>query len=249
MQRIEGIGSQGFLLLAPTPAAEAVRGTILRAGAAPLPEDAYQVLRVEAGVPAPGAELTEDVTPLEAGLRRFCDDHKGCYTGQEIIARQITYDKVTDHLVEVPSCAGDSQSACAVRRLTRAKNRLGQQCGAQRGVGPAGCSGVRAACLQRFGHAGGGWKQRRAGGGGGGRAAVCGVVLVFWRRVYAPQTSEVPEDLGSRFTTVRILMIPTPPLPTYDLRHRIVGVDQLVPLLDGRQVPYVNLDNAASTPA
>ncbi|HEY6072351.1 MAG TPA: aminotransferase class V-fold PLP-dependent enzyme, partial [Anaerolineales bacterium] len=34
-----------------------------------------------------------------------------------------------------------------------------------------------------------------------------------------------------------------------DLRTEIVGVDQLVPLLDGRQVPYVNLDNAASTPA
>ena len=80
VQRIEGLGSQGFLLLAPTPAAQAVRAAILRAGAASLSEDAYQVLRVEAGVPAPGAELTEDVTPLEAGLRRFCDDHKGCYT-------------------------------------------------------------------------------------------------------------------------------------------------------------------------
>ncbi len=44
-------------------------------------------------------------------------------------------------------------------------------------------------------------------------------------------------------------MVPTPPVPTYDLRQRIVGVEQLVPLLDGQQVPYVNLDNAASTPA
>jgi selenocysteine lyase/cysteine desulfurase len=33
-----------------------------------------------------------------------------------------------------------------------------------------------------------------------------------------------------------------------DLRSKIVGVDQLVPLLDGTLVPYVNLDNAASTP-
>jgi len=33
-----------------------------------------------------------------------------------------------------------------------------------------------------------------------------------------------------------------------NLRERILGVDQLVPLLDGRLVPYVNLDNAASTP-
>ncbi len=32
------------------------------------------------------------------------------------------------------------------------------------------------------------------------------------------------------------------------LRHRILGVDTRVPLLDGTRVPYVNLDNAASTP-
>jgi selenocysteine lyase/cysteine desulfurase len=37
--------------------------------------------------------------------------------------------------------------------------------------------------------------------------------------------------------------------PTLNLRQRIVGHDQLVPLLDGSLVPYVNLDNAASTPA
>jgi selenocysteine lyase/cysteine desulfurase len=34
-----------------------------------------------------------------------------------------------------------------------------------------------------------------------------------------------------------------------NLRDRILGVDQLIPLLDGRLVPYVNLDNAASTPS
>jgi folate-binding protein YgfZ len=99
VQRHEGLGSDGFTLLAPSPAALAVKTALRRAGAVALDEDAYHVLRVEAGVPAPGFELTEQVNPLEAGLRRFCDDHKGCYTGQEIIARQITYDKVTTHLV------------------------------------------------------------------------------------------------------------------------------------------------------
>ena len=33
-----------------------------------------------------------------------------------------------------------------------------------------------------------------------------------------------------------------------DLRQRIVGLDRQTPLLDGTLVPYVNLDNAASTP-
>lgn len=36
---------------------------------------------------------------------------------------------------------------------------------------------------------------------------------------------------------------------TATLRARIVGHDRLVPLLDGTDVPYLNLDNAASTPA
>lgn len=40
----------------------------------------------------------------------------------------------------------------------------------------------------------------------------------------------------------------TIPTNTLNLRERIVGLDRDVPLLDGRLVPYVNLDNAASTP-
>jgi len=99
VQRHEGLGSAGYTLLAPAPAALAVKSALLQGGAVALHDDAYHTLRVEAGVPASGCELTEQVNPLEAGLRRFCDDHKGCYTGQEIIARQITYDKVTTHLV------------------------------------------------------------------------------------------------------------------------------------------------------
>lgn len=35
---------------------------------------------------------------------------------------------------------------------------------------------------------------------------------------------------------------------TLDLRNRIVGLDQQVPLINGRQVAYINFDNSASTP-
>jgi selenocysteine lyase/cysteine desulfurase len=37
--------------------------------------------------------------------------------------------------------------------------------------------------------------------------------------------------------------------PTFDLRPYIIGADQPVTLLDGSRAPYLNLDNAASTPA
>jgi folate-binding protein YgfZ len=59
----------------------------------------YQILRIEKGIPAAGHELVEDYTPLEINYRWAISDNKGCYTGQEVIARQINYDKVTRHLI------------------------------------------------------------------------------------------------------------------------------------------------------
>ena len=45
-------------------------------------------LRIEAGIPRWGAELTEETLPPEAGLDRTAIDyHKGCYIGQEVISR------------------------------------------------------------------------------------------------------------------------------------------------------------------
>lgn len=65
--------------------------------------EAYQARHVELGRPFPGQELTGEYNPLEAGLAWSCAENKGCYTGQEIIARQITYDKVTKTLVGLHS--------------------------------------------------------------------------------------------------------------------------------------------------
>ncbi len=44
------------------------------------------------------------------------------------------------------------------------------------------------------------------------------------------------------------MTVSSPATGRLQLRERIVGLERTVPLLDGRQVPYVNLDNAASTP-
>ncbi len=48
----------------------------------------FETLRVLAGVPAMGAELTEDTIPAEAGVvEQSVSFTKGCYTGQELVAR------------------------------------------------------------------------------------------------------------------------------------------------------------------
>jgi tRNA-modifying protein YgfZ len=72
---------------------------ILTATASALNEGQAEVRRVEKGIPAWGSELSDQVTPLEAGLRDALSDNKGCYTGQEVIARQLNYDKVTRRMV------------------------------------------------------------------------------------------------------------------------------------------------------
>jgi hypothetical protein len=69
------------------------------AGATPMGERVWEILRIERGLPIYGSELNENYNPWEAGLGRTIDMDKGCYIGQEVIARLDTYDKVKQHLV------------------------------------------------------------------------------------------------------------------------------------------------------
>jgi tRNA-modifying protein YgfZ len=59
-----------------------------------LDDAGYDRLRIEQGRPMPGFELTEDYNPLDAGLWNTISFNKGCYIGQETIARLDTYNGV-----------------------------------------------------------------------------------------------------------------------------------------------------------
>lgn len=59
-------------------------------------------LRIEAGR-AGDLEFTDANTPFEVGLGRYVSASKGCYTGQEVLARQVTYDKVARGLAQLSS--------------------------------------------------------------------------------------------------------------------------------------------------
>ena len=93
-----GLGLPGYTLLVPSDGAAAVWGAIAAAGAVPAGDRLWQQLRVQQGRPAPGAELTEDYNPLEAGLWQTISFDKGCYIGQETIARLNTYQGVKQQL-------------------------------------------------------------------------------------------------------------------------------------------------------
>ncbi|MCH7737618.1 MAG: aminomethyl transferase family protein [Chloroflexi bacterium] len=70
-------------------------------GATPLGSTAMDALRVNFGVPEYGPELGEPYNPLEAGLIGSVDFTKGCYIGQEVIARLDSYKKVQKYLVSL----------------------------------------------------------------------------------------------------------------------------------------------------
>jgi tRNA-modifying protein YgfZ len=78
---------------------EAVRDALLAAGAVAVGEDAAEVVRIEHGRPRWGLELDESVIPQEAGLNeRAVSFTKGCYVGQETVARLHYRGKPNRHL-------------------------------------------------------------------------------------------------------------------------------------------------------
>ena len=69
----------------------------------------FEELRIKLGVPEYGKELSEDYNPIEAGLLDHISFNKGCYIGQEVVARLNAYDKVQRKLVRL-TWSGDIDS-------------------------------------------------------------------------------------------------------------------------------------------
>lgn len=93
-----GLGSEGYTLIVPATGAPTVWAALRQAGAEPIGADLWDALRVEQGRPAADRELTEEHNPLESGLWGAVSFSKGCYIGQEIIARLDTYQKLKQQL-------------------------------------------------------------------------------------------------------------------------------------------------------
>lgn len=89
----------GFRLIAPVQQREQIMANLLESGILEINTDQSETMRVEMGLPAVQHELTAEYTPLEVGLQNAISDRKGCYTGQEVIARQMTHQRVTRQLV------------------------------------------------------------------------------------------------------------------------------------------------------
>jgi folate-binding protein YgfZ len=76
----------GYDLIVPSDRSGEVVEKIAAAGAIPIDADAWNILRVEAGLPLYGIDIDDTTTLPELGPRGISYD-KGCYIGQEVVAR------------------------------------------------------------------------------------------------------------------------------------------------------------------
>jgi folate-binding protein YgfZ len=98
--RVPDLGVEGFELFLPADAFDALWRVALDAGAEPAGLAAWEVARVEAGRPEWGLDIDDATIPQEANFDELhaISYTKGCYTGQEVVARVHFRGHVNRHL-------------------------------------------------------------------------------------------------------------------------------------------------------
>jgi folate-binding protein YgfZ len=97
-------GPMGFELVVPTAAFDAFEKAVFQSEFGPsvdrVSAEAIETLRIEAGIPWPGAEITDEYLPAETRqLERGVSYQKGCYLGQEVVERMRSRNVVARQLV------------------------------------------------------------------------------------------------------------------------------------------------------
>ena len=124
--RVRAVGSAlGADLLVPLADVAAARERLASAGVEAVSEEAAEILRVEAGIPRFGAEMTIETIPQEAGINeRAVSFTKGCYIGQETVARLHYKGKPNRHLRGL-RLSGGAATGDAINLGEREVGRIG----------------------------------------------------------------------------------------------------------------------------
>lgn len=105
LHRTDPIHGAGYFVMCQTDAAPALWSHLVASGLPVADEATFDLLRIESGRPRFGHELTLDYIPLEAGLWDDISFSKGCYIGQEIIARMESRGKLAKKLTRLHTAA------------------------------------------------------------------------------------------------------------------------------------------------
>ncbi|MGH7564932.1 MAG: YgfZ/GcvT domain-containing protein [Gemmatimonadota bacterium] len=121
-------GETGFHVWLEEDAAATGISALVEAGAMPGEPEAWDALQIEAGIAAYGSELGEETIPLEAPTENAISHTKGCYPGQEVIARLWARGRPARHLRGLrvdgeralpPGAMLDAEDKSGVARVTR----------------------------------------------------------------------------------------------------------------------------------
>jgi len=120
--------ANGIDLIAKSADADILRDTLTGAGAVEVGPKAAEVLRIETGTPRFGAEMSTETMPAEAGIVEHAVSFtKGCYIGQEPVARLHYKGRPNRHLrgleLSAPAMAGAS-----LRLGEKEVGRIGSAC-------------------------------------------------------------------------------------------------------------------------
>ncbi|RMG95747.1 MAG: folate-binding protein [Chloroflexi bacterium] len=112
LHRTDPVAGDGYFIMCAHTHQEKIRQQLQHTGLVEIDEPAFEYLRIESGLPRFGREITSDYIPLEANLWADVSFHKGCYIGQEVIARMESRGRIAKKLVQLrpsgPVTTGDT---------------------------------------------------------------------------------------------------------------------------------------------
>jgi len=134
--------AEGIDLICAAEQAERLRAALLEAGTVAVSPAAAEILRIEAGVPRFGAEMSAETMPAEAAIvERAISFTKGCYIGQEPVARLHYKGRPNRHLRGLRLSA-PVEAGAALRLGEKEVGRLGSAA-ISPALGPIGLAIVR----------------------------------------------------------------------------------------------------------
>lgn len=117
VSRVSTYGESGYAIWAVGDGLELVWDGLARNGAFPVGRDAAEALRIEAGRPRFGVDMDPDTLAIEVAPEGAVSSAKGCYRGQEVVARGLSIGQMNRRLVglqvdgDVPPSHGDRVTA------------------------------------------------------------------------------------------------------------------------------------------
>lgn len=118
----------GLDLIVAAGEAGRLREALLEAGAVEVSPEAAEILRIEAGVPRFGAEMTPETMPAEAGIVELAVSFsKGCYIGQETVAR-LHYKGKPNRQLRGLRLSAPAAPGAALRLGEKEVGRVGSAC-------------------------------------------------------------------------------------------------------------------------